>query len=72
MSIGELRTQDDEVAQSAIQALAVASRRARESGRSMVYVENGAVVRIGPMGKTVLNQLPIRRKVTTRVKKAKS
>jgi hypothetical protein len=73
MNREDLEKQDDDnVAKSAIQALTVAFQRARGSGRAMVLVENGELIRIGPGGKTVLSQLPVRRKVAIRVKKAKT
>jgi hypothetical protein len=72
MNREDLEKQDDDVAKSAIQALTAAFRRAQGSGHSMVLVENGELVRIGLAGKTVLSQLPARRKVAIRVKKAKT
>ncbi len=68
----ELESEDDNVPELAVQALNAATRRAIRSGRSIVLVENGELVRIGSDGKTVLKKLPPRRKVETRFKRAMS
>jgi hypothetical protein len=70
MAPNELDPQEAEVAQLALEALTVAQRRAHNSGRSVVVVENGELVRVGLSGKTGLKKLPPRRKVTVRVKRA--
>lgn len=70
MTFGDLIDQDEEVAKSAVRALTIACDLARLSGRTMVFVENGVIVQTGPAGKKILSRLPIRRKVTSRIKKA--
>ena len=54
----------------AIQALNRAHRRARASGRPMVLVVGDKLVRIGPLGTTVLKELPRRVKVAVLKKRA--
>ena len=54
----------------AVQALNSAHRRARASGRPMVLVVGGNLVRIGPLGTTVLKELPRRVKVAVLKKRA--
>jgi hypothetical protein len=66
----ELDPQEDEVAPMAVQALNAAQRRAIHSGCSVIVVENGELVRIDSLGKTVLKKLPPRRKVSVRIKRA--
>lgn len=63
--------QETEVAQLAVEALTAATRRAIQSGRSVVVVVNGELVRMrSPADKTVLKKLPPRRKVIGRIKRA--
>jgi hypothetical protein len=66
----DLDPQEAEVPQLAVQALNAAQRRAINSGRSVLVVENDDLVCIGPSGKAVLKKLPPRRKVSVRVKRA--
>ncbi len=66
----ELDPQEGEVTQLAVQALTAAQRRALNSGRSVLVVVNGELVRIGSPGRTVLKKLPPRRKVSVRIKRA--
>ncbi len=62
--------QDGEVAQLAANALTAAQARAMKSGRSVLVLVDGELVRIEPRGKTVVKKLPPRRKVRDRFKRA--
>jgi hypothetical protein len=68
----DLDPQEGEVTQMAVEALTAAQRRAIDSGRSVLVVENGALVRIGSTGRTELKKLPLRKKVSDRIKRATS
>jgi hypothetical protein len=63
---------EGEITQLAVQALTAAHRRAVASGRPVLEVVDGALVRKGPSGVTVLKKLPPRKKVTVRLKRASS
>jgi 20S proteasome alpha/beta subunit len=63
---------EEEVIQMALQALREANERAKKSGRELVFVRNGELVRSGPNGITVLRKLPPRRKVNGRIRRAQS
>lgn len=54
-----------------LDALSAAQRRAHESGRPVVVVENGKLVRRAPGEYTVLLELPPRQVVADRIKIAK-
>lgn len=56
----------------AVKALTAAHRRALVAGRTLIFVRNGQLIRVGPAGTTVLRQLPARKKVATRTQSAKS
>ncbi|HEX8916180.1 MAG TPA: hypothetical protein VF796_27775 [Humisphaera sp.] len=61
--------EDDEVPTMAVAALRAAQRRAESSGRPMVLVLDGKLVRVDPSGQTVLKTLPPRQKVSIREKR---
>lgn len=54
--------------QAALDGLAAAQRRAHASGRPIVLVEDGKLVRRGPGEYTVLRELPPRKSPTERTK----
>lgn len=56
----------------ALDALSAAQRRAVESGRTIVLVENGKLVRKGPQEYTVLRELPPRQVVSSRTSDVES
>ena len=60
-----------EVIRMALKALSAAQRRALESGRPVVMVKDGNLVRVEGANVIVLKTLPPRRKITIRVKQAK-
>ena len=63
--------EDGDITQAAVQALTEATRQDIDSGRSVVLVVNGELVRLdSSAGKTVLKKLPPRRKVSVRIKRA--
>jgi hypothetical protein len=64
--------QDAEVIQMAVDALNDAQRRAIKSGRTVILVVNGELVRFGPAGagRVVLKKLPPRRRVSVRTQRA--
>ncbi len=66
----ELIQQETAVPVLAVKALSAAHRRARASGRPVVLVVGGKLVRIDSQGETVLKNLPPRAKVTVRTKQA--
>ncbi len=68
----ELAQQESNVPALAVQALTLATRRTRASGRPVVMVVGRELVRIGPLGPTPLKSLPPRVKVTVRTKRAQS
>ena len=68
----ELDQEEGEIAQLAVQALTAAHRSAVDSGRSVLVLEKGELVRIGSLGRTVLKKLPTRQKVSIRIKRASS
>lgn len=68
----DVDSDEEEVALLAVQALTAAHRRAVQSGRPVLVVENGELVRIGPLGRTVVKTLPPRHKVLDRIKRALS
>ena len=70
MPPNELDPQDGDITQLAVQALTAAQRRAIASGRAVIVVADGALVRIGSSGKTVVKKMPPRRKVSVRIKRA--
>jgi hypothetical protein len=72
MSETELLAADREVPDLAIKALAEASRKARESGQTLVLARDGQLLQIGLPGTVVLKQLPPRMRVAVRVKRAKA
>lgn len=59
-----------EIAAQAVKALSEAQRRAEKSGLGVVIVKDNELVRVGPLGKTVLKKLPPRKKVAERIKRA--
>jgi hypothetical protein len=70
MTPSEPDPQEAEVTHLAVQALTAAQQRAIHSGRSVLVVENGELVRIESPDRTVLKKLPPRRKVSVRTKRA--
>lgn len=66
----EADPQEAEVAQMAVRALSDAQRHARASGRPVVVVVDGELVRVGPAGRTVIKRLAPRRRVLVRSKQA--
>lgn len=70
MNASQLDRQEDSVPALAVEALTLAHRRAIAAGRTVVRVEGGKLVRVGPSGTVVLQTLPPRVKVTIRTKRA--
>jgi len=70
MSSIQIDSEEEAVAQSAVQALLAAQRQALASGRQVVFLDNGELVRKEGRGKTVLKKLPPRKTVTVLVKRA--
>lgn len=70
MTDNESDQQDAEVVQLAVDALSAAQRRALDSGRPVVLVVKGDLVRVEPGGSFLLKQLPPRRQVFSRNKQA--
>ena len=66
----QVEADDADVPGMAVDALRAAQRQARDSGRPVVVVADGELVRIGPEGQTVLRKLAPRRKVQVRRKRA--
>ncbi len=62
---------EDDIPRLAVEALTEAHRKARASGRALVYVVNGELVRVEGVTRTVLKKIPTRFHSTTRVKRAK-
>lgn len=64
--------EDEEVAEDALKALRKATQEALEKGHTIVVVQNNQLVRMNKHGIVeVLKDLPLRKKVTTRIKIAK-
>ena len=72
MSETELVQQENAAPALAVQALTSAHRRVRASGRSVVLVAGGKLVRVGPLGSTPLKDVLPRVKVSVRTKRAKA
>ena len=72
MNPTELDAEDADVPQMAVQALNDAYQRAIRSGRPVVVVAEGKLVRIDSSGVTELETLPARRKVAVRTKRVSS
>ena len=72
MSEIEISQQESNIPALAVQALTMASRRALASGRPIVTVVNGKLVRVGLFSSTLLRTLPPRMKVSVRKKRAQS
>jgi hypothetical protein len=71
MSVTDTDLDDDEgVPDQAVKGLNEASRRARDSGRPVVVVRDGQLVRLCAGEVVVLKNLPARRKVAVRRKVA--
>jgi hypothetical protein len=66
----ETDRQDAEVVRMALKALTAAQHRALASGRAVILVVNGELVRITGSSKAVLKKLPARRRVSNRTKRA--
>lgn len=62
--------QDAETALLAVNALRAAQRRALDSGRTVIVVIDGKLVRVDSVGQTVIRHLAPRRKVLLRSKQA--
>ena len=72
MSEIEISELENTIPALAVQALTTASDRALASGRSVVLVVDGQLVRIGPDGCTPLQSLPPRVRVSVRKKRAQT
>ncbi len=72
MSEIELVQQENTAPALAVQALTNAHRRVRASGRPVVLVAGGKLVRVGPLGSTTLKDVPPRVRVSVRTKRAKA
>lgn len=71
MSVTDADLHDDEaVPDQAVKGLDEATRRARNSGRPVVVVRHGQLVRLGASEVVILKKLPARRKVAVRRKVA--
>ena len=72
MDEAQLTSLEEVVPDLAVRALTEASRRTRATGRPVVLVVDGQLIRITAEGTTVLRSLPSRVKVETRTKRATS
>ena len=72
MSEDEISQLENDIPALAVEALTNATRQALASGRPVVLVVDGQLVRIGPDGCTPLRSLPPRVKGTERTKRAQS